>query len=87
MRSIVGLALVAFACGVAWLQVCARLPAHPAWLIGAGVCTLVLASLARATLRPACLVALAVAGAVAYTFFPERGSATTLSEGDKIQTK
>jgi len=64
MRSIVGLALVAFACGVAWLQVCARLPAHPAWLIGAAVCALVLASLARATLRPACLVALAVAAAV-----------------------
>jgi len=64
MRSTVGLALVAFACGVAWLQSCAALPAHPAWLAGAAACALVFASVARARLRPACLVPFAVAAAL-----------------------
>jgi competence protein ComEC len=40
MRSIIGLVLVAFACGVAWLQTWAALPAHPAWMTGAGVIAL-----------------------------------------------
>ena len=64
MRSTVGLALVAFACGVAWLQACAALPAHPAWWIGAAACALVVASVFRTSLRPACLVSLAVAAAL-----------------------
>jgi competence protein ComEC len=64
MRSTVGLALAAFACGVAWLQACAALPAHPAWLTGAAACALVFASVARATLRPARLVTLSVAAAL-----------------------
>jgi competence protein ComEC len=61
MRSTVGLALVAFACGVAWLQACAALPAHPAWLFGAAACALVFTTVARPWLRPACLVPIAVA--------------------------
>jgi len=64
MRSPVGLALVAFACGVAWLQTCAALPAQPAWLTGAAACALVLAAAAFPRLRPACLVPLVVAAAL-----------------------
>jgi competence protein ComEC len=64
MRSTVGLVLAAFACGVAWLQTCAALPAHPAWLTGVAACALVVAAVARATLRPYCLMPLAVAAAL-----------------------
>lgn len=37
MRSIVGLVLVAFACGVCALQTCAALPAYPMAIVAAGV--------------------------------------------------
>lgn len=40
MRSIAGLVLVAFACGVCVLQTCAALPAYPAALAAAGACAL-----------------------------------------------
>ncbi len=64
MRGIVGLVLVAFACGVAWLQTWAALPAHPAWMAGAGAIALGVASAARDKLRPAWLAALVVAAAL-----------------------
>jgi competence protein ComEC len=64
MRSIVGLVLAAFACGVAWLQTRAVLPAHPAWLTVAAACALVVAAAARARSWPACAMALAVAAAL-----------------------
>jgi competence protein ComEC len=64
MRSTVGLALVAFACGVAWLQTCAVLPAQPAWLVVAAACVFVLAAVARARVRPVWLISLAVAAAL-----------------------
>jgi len=63
MRSIVGLVLVVFACGVAWLQTCAALPAHPAWIAGAGVLTLGFASAARNKARSVWLL-LVVAAAL-----------------------
>jgi general secretion pathway protein L len=53
MRSTVGLVLVAFACGVAWLQTCAALPGHPAWIGCAGFCALAVLASVRARLRPA----------------------------------
>jgi len=46
MRSTVGLVLLAFACGVAWLQSCAALFAHPAWITLAGACALAIAGIA-----------------------------------------
>ena len=61
---IVGLVLVAFACGVAWLQTCASLPAHPAWIAGAGAIALCVASTARDKLRPASLAPLVVTAAL-----------------------
>jgi competence protein ComEC len=64
MRSTVGLSLAAFACGVPWLQACAALPAHPAWLTGAALCVLVVTSVFRTSLRPACLVSLVVAASL-----------------------
>ena len=64
MRSTVGLVLAAFACGVVWLQTCAALPAHPAWLTGAAVCALVFAAVARERLRLPWLMSLAVAAAL-----------------------
>ena len=62
MRSSVGLVLVAFACGVAWLQVCASLPGHPAWITAAGVFTLGIVSVTHARLRPALATGIAIAG-------------------------
>ena len=44
MRSLVGLVLVAFACGVCVLQTCAALPAYPIAVAAAGVCTLAAAA-------------------------------------------
>ncbi len=64
MRSIVGLALVTFACGVAWLQTCATLPPHPAWIAGAGGILLGVVAAARDKLRPAWLAWLVVAAAL-----------------------
>jgi competence protein ComEC len=64
MRSTVGLALAAFACGVAWLQACAAVPAHPAWLTCAAAGALLGASFFRVSLRPACVVPLVVAAAL-----------------------
>jgi competence protein ComEC len=64
MRSTVGLALVAFACGVAWLQAWAALPAHPAWVAGAAACVLASLTVARARVPAACLVSLAVVAAL-----------------------
>jgi len=64
MRSIIGLVLVAFACGIAWLQTWAALPAHPAWIAGAGVVALGVASAARNEVRPARLALLVIAAAL-----------------------
>jgi len=64
MRSIIGLVLVAFACGVAWLQTWAALPAHPAWLTGAGVMALGFVAVARNNARPAWRTLLVVAAAL-----------------------
>jgi competence protein ComEC len=64
MRSTVSLVLVAFACGVAWLQTCAALPAHPAWLTGGAACALVFAAAPRAAQRQPWLMPLAVAAAL-----------------------
>jgi competence protein ComEC len=63
MRSVVGLELVAFACGVAWLQTRAALPMHPAWLCIGGGCVVALAFVARAWLRPAVVLLPAIAAA------------------------
>jgi len=51
MRSIVGLVLVAFACGVCALQTCAALPAHPAAITAAGVGALVALAMLVASRR------------------------------------
>ena len=64
MRSTVSLVLVAFACGVAWLQTCAALPAHPAWLTGGAACALVFAAAPRAAQRQPWLMPVAVAAAL-----------------------
>ena len=61
MRSTVGLVLVAFACGVAWLQTCAALPAYPASMGCAGFGALVLVAIVRTSLRPAIMMLLAIA--------------------------
>ncbi len=53
MRSPVGLILVAFACGVAWLQACAALPSHPASMAAVGAIGSAVAAFARPRLRPA----------------------------------
>ncbi len=63
MRSTVGLVLVAFACGVAWLQTCAALPAHPAWMAGAGACALALGVTGCGRLGRAAALAVALAAA------------------------
>jgi competence protein ComEC len=68
MRSIVGLVLVAFACGVAWLQTCAALPTHPVGIVCAGVSALGVIFGARSALRPTWLVLLAVAAALLVGF-------------------
>lgn len=64
MRSPVGLVLVAFACGVAWLQTCATLPGHPAWIAGAGACALATVAIVHARLRPAAMLLFAIVAAV-----------------------
>lgn len=61
MRSLVGLALIGFACGVAWLQTCAALPAQPAWFAAAAVCGPALAIMARPKLPPAAAALLVAA--------------------------
>ncbi len=67
MRSLVGLALIGFACGVAWLQTRAALPAHPAWIACAGGCALAVTFLTcagtpRAAAMSVALVAATVTG-------------------------
>ncbi len=64
MRSTAGLVLVAFACGVAWLQTRAALPAYPAWMAVAGACALVLAFAAGARVRPSARLAVTIGAAV-----------------------
>ena len=58
MRSLAGLVLVAFACGVCVLQTCAALPAYPAAIFAAGVGALVGLAVvcARRRLHPAAIV-------------------------------
>lgn len=70
MRSPLGLALIAFACGVAWLQTCAALPAHPAWIAGAGASGLALAIIARARIpgSAALLLAIVAAGGAGFGY-------------------
>ncbi len=68
MRSLVGLVLIGFACGVAWLQTWAALPAQPAWIVAAAtvaLATVILVSViaARGTLPRAVVVLLAFAAA------------------------
>ena len=60
MRSIVGLVLLAFACGVACLQSRAALPAHPAWIACASFGALVFVFIACGKLRPAIFLLLAI---------------------------
>ena len=55
---------MAFACGVAWLQASAALPAQPAWVTGAAACALAFAAVARAWRPSPFLVPLAVAAAL-----------------------
>ena len=64
MRSTVGLVLVAFACGVAWLQTCAALPGHPAWIGSAGFVALALVAVTRTRLRRVALMLPAIAAAL-----------------------
>jgi competence protein ComEC len=68
MRSPVGLVLVAFACGVAWLQTCAALPGCPAWIACAGLGALIALRVACTTLRPVIVLPFAVVAAVAVGF-------------------
>ena len=58
MRSLAGLVLVAFACGVCVLQTCAALPVYPAAIFAAGVGGLVGLTVicARRRLHPAAIV-------------------------------
>src|SRR5450432_2441621 len=68
MRSTVGLVLLAFACGVACLQTCAALPAHPAWIACASCGALAFVFLARARLRQAIFLLLALFAATLFGF-------------------
>ncbi|MEO8344225.1 MAG: DNA internalization-related competence protein ComEC/Rec2 [Betaproteobacteria bacterium] len=66
MRSLVGIALIGFACGVAWLQVRETLPAHPALIAALGAVGLVLVFTARARMRrPVAMVIALTAAATA----------------------
>ena len=81
MRSPLGLALIAFACGVAWLQTCAALPAFPAWITGAGAGGLALAILARLRFlaSAALMLALVAAGGAGFGYAAWRAE-TRLAE-------
>jgi len=63
MRSTIGLVLVAFACGVAWLQTCASLPANPCWISAAAAFTLGIAGVAHDARRHAVVTIVAVGAA------------------------
>ncbi|MEO8752073.1 MAG: DNA internalization-related competence protein ComEC/Rec2 [Casimicrobiaceae bacterium] len=63
MRSLVGLALIGFACGIAWLQTWSTLPAHPARVAIAGV--LALAFMVRVRWPQPAAMLLAVTAAIA----------------------
>jgi len=70
MRSTLGLALVAFACGVSLLQTCAALPAHPVTLIVAisGLAATLAALWRRCLSPPAVMISCACALALAAGF-------------------
>ena len=51
MRSAVGLVLLAFACGVASLQMAAALPAYPRVVLGAALLIIIASGVARARWR------------------------------------
>ncbi len=81
MRSLVGLALIGFACGVAWLQTWAALPALPAWFAAAAACGLSFAILGRRKLPPAGNALLAIiAATMAGTGYAAWRAETRLAE-------
>jgi competence protein ComEC len=63
MRSTPGLVLIAFACGVAWLQTCATLPEHPAWIAAVSAVSLAMVAVARVRLPRWAMVVLALGAA------------------------
>ena len=68
MRSLVGIALVGFACGVAWLQASAALPSHPVWIAALAACGSILVFTACARMRRSLAMVIALCAAATAGF-------------------